>query len=217
MTEQELFKKIYPFIDGYTEGLNWDFKETIDDTVGIIKDILAFSNSDYDGDSYIIIGIKESDGKVKKVKLSNSDRTRLNTDSIYLYLPDKWDLCGLSERDLSKIKQYEARIVQQLTSSMLLTIPKCEFMPLQIKKSRWLYIIIVKKIPGVFISKKDLCKENSDKPVVKQGVIYIRVADTTLGADSSSASATEYIRIWKNYIDWLESPLYQEGESNESN
>lgn len=55
MTEQEVYKKIIPLIEGYTEGLFWDFKRTLSDSAEIIKDILAFSNSSYDGDSYIII------------------------------------------------------------------------------------------------------------------------------------------------------------------
>ena len=34
--------------------------------------------------------------------------------------------------------------------------------------------------------------------------MYIRKADTTLGAKTEVASATEHIRIWKKYINWLE-------------
>ena len=60
MTEQEVYSKIKPLLDGLTEGLYWDFKKTLTDTADIIKDILAFSNSDYDGDSYIIVGVSES-------------------------------------------------------------------------------------------------------------------------------------------------------------
>ena len=46
-------------------------------------------------------------------------------------------------------------------------------------------------------------------------MIYVRVADTTLGADNNMASATEHIRIWKDYIDWLESPLYKKEENKD--
>ena len=33
----------------------------------------------------------------------------------------------------------------------------------------------------------------------------MRIADTTIGAKTEVASAAEHIRIWKKYIDWLES------------
>lgn len=53
MTEQEVYTKIKPLLDGLTEGLYWDFKKTLTDTADIIKDILAFSNSDYSGDNRV--------------------------------------------------------------------------------------------------------------------------------------------------------------------
>lgn len=62
-----------------------------------------------------------------------------------------------------------------------------------------------KKTPEVFLAKKDICYQNGkNKVAVKQGVLYVRVADTTQGAETEIASATEHIRIWKKYIDWLE-------------
>ena len=36
----------------------------------------------------------------------------------------------------------------------------------------------------------------------------MRIADTTLGAKTEVASATEYMRIWKKYIDWLENERF---------
>ena len=39
MTEQEVYTKIKPLLDGLTEGLYWDFKKTLTDTADIIKDI----------------------------------------------------------------------------------------------------------------------------------------------------------------------------------
>ncbi len=216
MTEQEVFKIILPFLEGYTEGIYWDFKETLNDAASIIKDILAFSNSDYNGDSFIIVGVKEtklSGEKNNKIALSREDRIRLKTDSSNLYIPDKWDVCGISEAEILKLKGLSEQITQQIASNMLISIPKCEFIPIEINKSRWLYVIIIKKKPGVFICKQDLYdSRNPNKVVVKQGVVYVRVADTTFGADTSVASATECIRIWKNYIDWLESPLYEKQE-----
>ena len=199
-------------IEGYTEGINWDFKERIDDSAGIIKDIMAFSNSRYEGDSYIIVGVKETglDGENNvKVELDYDDRVRLNTTENYLYLPNKWEVRGLGERDLNKLQQISGQIKQQVNSCMLISVPECEFVPLQINKTRWLYIIIIKKKPGVYIAKHDLSDKNG-KDVVKQGVIYIRDADTTFGADTNVASATECINVWKRYIDWLESPLYKQ-------
>ena len=63
-----------------------------------------------------------------------------------------------------------------------------------------------KKDTGVFISKKDIFHSYDEtKVAVKQGVIYVRIADTTIGAKTEVASAAEHIRIWKRYIDWLES------------
>lgn len=216
MTEQEVFKIILPFLEGYTEGIYWDFKETLNDAASIIKDILAFSNSDYNGDSFIIVGVKEtklSGEKNNKIALSREDRIRLKTDSSNLYIPDKWDVCGISEAEILKLKGLSEQITQQIASNMLISIPKCEFIPIEINKSRWLYVIIIKKKPRVFICKQDLYdSRNPNKVVVKQGVVYVRVADTTFGADTSVASATECIRIWKNYIDWLESPLYEKQE-----
>lgn len=207
MTEQEVYKKIKPLLEGITEGLYWDFKKTLtDDIPEIIKDILAFSNSDYSEDSYIIVGVSESStNKSSKIQLSSEARRRLNTDANYLYLPGKWNVHGLSATDITKMKQFSAKISEQLASSMLISMPQCEYIPVQIGKTRWLYVIIIKNIPGVFISKKDIPHSyNKDKIAVKQGVLYVRMADTTLGARTDVASATEHIRIWKNYIDWLE-------------
>ena len=60
-------------------------------------------------------------------------------------------------------------------------------------------------MPGVFISNRDIEDGyNKSKFVVRQGVIYIRMADSTMGVKNGVATATEYIRVWKNYIDWLE-------------
>ena len=208
MTEREVYLKIKPLLEGLTEGVYWDFKKTLtDDVAEIIKDILAFSNSDYDGDSYIIVGVSEttSNNELTKISLTSEDRKRLNTDANYIYLPAKWNVHGLNATDLERMKQFSASISDQLSSSMLISHPNCEFVPVQINKSRWLYVIIIKKVPGVFISKKDLSHSyDRTKIAVKQGVIYVRMADTTLGAKTEAASATEHIRIWKKYIDWLE-------------
>lgn len=207
MTEQEVFIKIRPLLEGMTEGLYWDFKKTItDDTAEIIKDILAFSNSNYDGDSYIIVGVSEAktQKKLKKITLSTVDRARLNTDANNIYLPGKWDVHGLSAKDLAQLQQFSAKMSEQISSTMLLSQPVCEYIPVQIKKSRWLYVIVVHKTPGVFISKKDISHTyDTSKVAVKQGVLYIRIADTTIGAKIEVASATEHIRVWKRYIEWL--------------
>lgn len=206
MTEQEVYLKIKPLIEGHTEGLFWDFKKTLRDSADIIKDILAFSNSNYTGDSYIIVGVSEpaSPQDDYKIALSTEDRRRLNTDANYLYLPGEWELHGLSADDLTIMKQFSARLSQQIECSMLISQPQCEFVPVIIGKKRWLYVIVVKQVPGVFISKKDIIGENNgNKAVVKQGVLYVRIADTTIGAEPNIASATEHIRVWKEYIDWL--------------
>lgn len=84
-TEREAFRIVQPLIEGYTEGIYWDFKKGLTDEhiPDIIKDILAFSNSDYEGDSYIIVGVGESkDETQRKIPLSTDDRRRLNTDAI---------------------------------------------------------------------------------------------------------------------------------------
>lgn len=212
MTEQEVYTKIKPLLEGLTEGVYWDFKKTLtEDTAEIVKDILAFSNSDYDGDSYIIVGVSETKSKeeLTKIALTTEDRKRLNTDANYLYLPGKWNVHGLTATDMSRMRQFSATITEQLSSNMLISHPQCEYVPVQISKSRWLYVIIIKKIPGVFISKKDLPHfYDSNKIAVKQGVVYVRIADTTLGAKTEVASATEHIRIWKKYIDWLENERF---------
>ena len=108
MTEQEGYSKIKPLLDGLTEGLYWDFKKTLTDTADIIKDILAFSNSDYDGDSYIIVGVSESKSQqeLTKIRLSTDDRQRLGTDANFIYMPGKWNLHGLSADELTKMKEY---------------------------------------------------------------------------------------------------------------
>ena len=192
-----------------TEGIYWDFKKTLTDDVSeIMKDILAFSNSDYNGDSYIIVGVSETDSKdeLTKIALTSDDRKRLNTDANYIYVPSKWNVHGLSEADLNKMKQFSASLSEKLSTNMLISHPRCEYVPIQINKSRWLYVIVIKKIPGVFISKKDIFHSYDEtKVAVKQGVIYVRIADTTIGAKTEVASAAEHIRIWKKYIDWLES------------
>ena len=205
--EQELFTKIKPLLEGYTEGIYWDFKKSFSDKADIIKDIMAFSNSDYDGDSYIIFGVSEQNSKkekITKVKLNIADRKRLNTDASYLYIPNKWVMEGLSLKDISSLRQASETLTQTISKNMLISMPKCEFVPIMINKTRWLYVIVVKKTPGVFISKTDITREQGEKPIVKQGVIYIRVADTTMGADTNEANAVECIRVWKKYIDWLE-------------
>ena len=206
MTEQEVFRKISPLLDGLTEGIYWDFKKTLRDTADIIKDILAFSNSDYAGDSYIIVGVRESTSQsdLTKVPLSSEDRRRLGTDANFIYMPGKWEMDGLSASDIAEMKQFSAKLSEQIASSMLISQPCCEFMPLQVGKSRWLYIIIIKKVPGIFMAKKDIPHFYDEKSIaVKQGVLYVRKADITLGARTDVASATEHIRIWKRYIDWL--------------
>ena len=176
MTEREAFRIVQPLLEGYTEGIYWDFKKGLTDEhiPAIIKDILAFSNSDYNGDSYIIVGVGESkDETQRKIPLSTEDRRRLNTDANFMYLPGKWDLC--------------------------------EFVPIAISKNRWIYLIVVKKVPGVFISNRDIEDGyNKSKFAVRQGVLYVRMADSTMGVKNGVATATEYIRVWKNYIDWLE-------------
>lgn len=215
MTEQEVYTKIKPLLDGLTEGLYWDFKKTLTDTADIIKDILAFSNSDYSGDSYIIVGVSESSSQaaLTKVALSSEDRRRLGTDANFIYMPGKWKLDGLSADDIVAMKQFSAKLSEQIAASMLISHPRCEYIPLQIGKSRWLYIIVVKKTPGVFISKRDICHAyNKASIAVKQGVLYVRKADTTIGARTDVASAAEHIRVWKEYIDWLGKT---EGETDE--
>lgn len=209
MNEREVYLKIKPMLEGMTEGIYWDFKKTLTDDVSeIMKDILAFSNSDYNGDSYIIVGVSETDSKdeITKIALTSDDRKRLNTDANYIYVPSKWNVHGLSEADLNKMKQFSASLSEKLSTNMLISHPRCEYVPIQINKSRWLYVIDIKKIPGVFISKKDIFHSYDEtKVAVKQGVIYVRIADTTIGAKTEVASAAEHIRIWKRYIDWLES------------
>lgn len=209
MNEREVYLKIKPMLEGMTEGIYWDFKKTLTDDVSeIMKDILAFSNSDYNGDSYIIVGVSETDSKdeLTKIALTSEDRKRLNTDANYIYVPSKWNVHGLSEADLNKMKQFSASLSEKLSTNMLISHPRCEYVPIQINKSRWLYVIVIKKIPGVFISKKDIFHSYDEtKVAVKQGVIYVRIADTTIGAKTEVASAAEHIRIWKKYIDWLES------------
>lgn len=206
MTEQEVYQRIQPLLERSTEGVFWDFKKTLHDYNGIIKDILAFSNSSYEGDSYIIIGVSEvnesNHPKKYRIPLSTNDRRRLNTDAKYIYYPGRWNIHGLSEKDIAKMRQFSATMSEIISNSMLISQPKCEFVPVRIKKSRWLYVIIVKKVPGVFISCKDI-SDSQGKIVVKQGVMYIRIADTTVGAKTEVASATEHIRIWKKYIAWL--------------
>lgn len=207
MTEQEVYIKIKPMLEGLTEGINWDFKKKLtDDVAEIVKDILAFSNSSYEGDSYIIVGVSETSSKdeLVKIPLTSEDRKRLNTDSNYLYIPAKWNIHGLTAADIENMKQFSAQISELISSNMLISHPRCEYIPLQINKSRWLYVIVIKKVPGVFICKKDLMHAYDNKKVaVKQGVIYVRIADTTIGAKTEVASATEHIRIWKKYIDWI--------------
>ena len=216
--EQEIFTKIKPLIEGYTEGINWDFKESFSDKADIIKDIMAFSNSDFDGDSYIIFGVSESkrtnSEKLKKIKLNNADRKRLNTDAAYLYIPNKWELPGLLAAEISSLRSFSESFTQFMTKNMLISIPKCEFVPIMISKKRWLYVIIIKKSIGVFVSKSDIKRENGEKPIVKQGVLYIRVADTTMGADTNEANAIQCVRIWKKYIDWLENKQEHANEQN---
>lgn len=209
MTEQEVYRKIRPLLENVNEGLYWDFKKTIheNEIPDIIKDILAFSNSAYDGESYIIVGVSEPKTQLQenKIPLSTEDRRRLNTDANYIYLPGKWNVHGLSAEDMERMKQFSAKLTEKLSSYMLISHPQCEYVPIQINASRWLYIIIIKRTPGVFISKEDILRPYGDhKPAVKQGVLYVRIADTTTGASTTVASATEHIRVWKKYIRWLE-------------
>lgn len=206
MTERELYLKIKPLLEGYTEGLFWDFKKTLSDTGEIIRDILAFSNSHHSEDSFIIVGVSESVSPQKnhKVKLSTEDRRRLNTDAKYLYLPGKWDVHGLTAGEIDTMRKFSEQLSQQLACSMLICQPKCEYIPVSIGKKRWLYVVIIKSVPGVFLSNKDIPQErNGNKIAVKQSVMYVRIADTTIGARTDVASATEYIRVWREYITWL--------------
>ena len=210
MTEQEAYRRIRPLLEKVNEGLYWDFKKTIHENQipDIIKDILAFSNSKYDGESYIIVGVSEPKAQLQenKIRLSTDDRRRLNTDANYIYLPGKWNVHGLSAEDIEKMKQFSAQLTEKLSSHMLISHPQCEYIPIQINASRWLYVIVVNHIPGVFISKEDIPYPYDDNKIaVKQGVLYVRIADTTTGASTTVASATEHIRVWKKYIRWLES------------
>ena len=221
MTEAEAYRRIKPLLEGDTEGLYWDFKKTLHDNQipDIIKDILAFANSSYQGDSYIIVGVCEPTSKksTKKISLNQSDRLRLQTDANYLYLPGKWNIQGLSAQDIGKMKEFSAKISDEISSCMLISQPECEFVPVQIKSKRWLFVIIIKNKPGVFISKKDISAPYDDKKIiVKQGVLYVRMADTTIGAKTEAAMATEYIRTWKRYIEWLESSPENSGIVEES-
>ena len=206
MTEQEVYLKIKPLLEGLTEGIYWDFKKTLNDVADIIKDVLAFSNSDYMGDSYIIVGVSEtnSNDEMTRISLTSEDRKRLSTDANFIYLPAKWNIHGLSAKDLEKMKQFSASFSEKLAENMLISQPKCEFIPIQINRTRWLYVIVVKKVPGVFICKKDIAHSyDESKIAVKQGVLYVRLADTTIGAKTVVASAAEHVRVWKRYIDWL--------------
>ena len=148
---------------------------------------------------------ESKDETQRKIPLSTDDRRRLNTDANFIYLPGKWDLCGLSADDLRKMKQFSARLTEKLEMCMLISHPKCEFVPIAISKNRWIYLIVVKKVPGVFISNRDIEDgHNKSKFAIKQGVLYVRIADSTMDVKNGVATATEYIRVWKNYIDWLE-------------
>lgn len=209
MTEQETYRKIRPLLENINEGLYWDFKKTLHENQipDIIKDILAFSNSENDRDAYIIVGVSEPKAKTSenKIPLSTEDRRRLNTDANYIYLPGRWDVHGLSAEDIEKMKQFSAKLTEKLSSYMLISHPQCEYVPVQINSSRWLYVIVIKHTPGVFISKEDIpYPYDTHKIAVKQGVLYVRIADTTLGARTDVASATEHIRVWKRYVTWLE-------------
>lgn len=218
MTDHELMTKILNFINTESEGINWDFKKTISDEAEIIKDILAFSNSDCKDDGYIIIGVSEPSQQSgdKKITLSQEDRLRLDTSDNYLYIPGKWDMHGLTADNISKMKQYSSKISEIVSKSMLISQPKCEFRILKLTEKLWIYVIIVKKVPGVFLSKKDLTSiYDSGRIVVKQSVLYVRIADVTIGADCNVASATEYIRVWKNYFDWIGSKKYNGGDIDE--
>ena len=121
----------------------------------------------------------------------------------YIYLPQKWDLHGLSAKDIEKMQVFSQTLTQKVRNAMLISQPTLEYIPIQIKRTRWIYVIVVKKVHGVFISKKDL-KNNNGKTVVKQGVLYVRSADTTAGSDESNVtSADEHIRVWMDYINYL--------------
>jgi hypothetical protein len=204
--EQELFKKVWSLIETNKEGLYWDFKESLHDTADIIKDVLAFSNSDYEGESYIIVGVKEPGTKQKIIKLTQEDKRRLNTNDNNLYLPEKYEVCGLKAVDIGSMKAFSKELTEKLSKSMLISQPQLDFYPLQIKNALWLYVIVVKKIPGVFISKKDIKREGNDnRTIVRQEVLYVRKSDVTIGADSQDGMASEYIRVWKNYINYIAS------------
>ena len=108
MTEQEVYRKIRPFLENINEALYWDFKKALTEEhiPDIIKDILAFSNSDEDRDAYTIVGLSEPKNQlsINKISLSTEDRRRLNTDANYIYLPGRWDVHGLLAEDIEKMK-----------------------------------------------------------------------------------------------------------------
>ena len=174
MTEQEAYRNIRPLLENINEGLYWDFKKTLHENQipDIIKDILAFSNSENNRDAYIIVGVSEPkvNASENKIPLSTEDRRRLNTDANYIYLPGRWDVHGLSAEDIEKMKQFSAKLTEKLASYMLISHPQCEYVPVQINSSRWLYVIVIKHTPGVFISKEDIpYPYDTHKIAVKQG------------------------------------------------
>lgn len=201
MTQIEVYNIIKEFLEGYTEGINWDFKATLSNEIAIMKDILAFANSSYEGDSYLIIGVKESKNKKnKKISLNSADRKRLQTDANFLYLPQKFEVAGLSAVDLAKLERFSAEFSNKMSAWMLISVPECEFIPVCIKKKIWLYVIVVKHKPGVYICNKDLKRDGATNPEVKQGALYVRIADTTIGTTPIMATASEHVRVWKRYL-----------------
>mgnify|MGYP003307619545 CR=1 FL=1 len=90
----------------------------------IIKDILAFSNSSYEGDSYIIVGVSEtkSNDELTKIALTSADRKRLNTDANYIYLPAKWNAPDGMEIDSQKVDSIKLISNKDITKEELLPL-----------------------------------------------------------------------------------------------
>jgi len=67
---------IEKFIQIGRETIFLDFKQTISfdyDKIDLIRDIIAFANNDYEGDKFIVYGIKEKEGNLDIVGLDNID------------------------------------------------------------------------------------------------------------------------------------------------
>ena len=61
------------------EGTHWDFKEHHHKRSGeMIHDILCLANADYDGERYLIYGVRDSDYQV--VGLFNTEPRKIQAD-----------------------------------------------------------------------------------------------------------------------------------------